>query len=163
VVATITDPTKLSVLIEATAADRAQLPVGIEGKFLLDGREYPARLEGMSPVVDPATGTSAGELSLKLTKGHTVVPGLVGAVEFSLRPRKAILVPEESIFYKSKETFLHIVDAGKIRRVPVQLGPRQKGQIQILEGISADQTYVVRSSRHLKAGEEPQVNKADPQ
>lgn len=161
ILATITDPTKLSVLIEATASDRAQLAVGVEGKFILDGKEYPARLEGLSPVVDPATGTSAGELSLKLTKEHCVVPGLVGAVEFSLRPRQAILVPEEAIFYKSKETFLHLVENGKIRRVPVRLGSRQKGQIQILEGISSDQTYVVRSSRHLKEGEEPQVNKVD--
>ena len=159
ILASVTDPSKLSVLIEATATDRSQLTIGLKGKFLLDGKAYVARLDGMSPLVDPATGTSTGEISLELPKHHSVVPGLVGSVEFSLHPRKAILVPEEAIFYKSKETFIHVVEGGKVRRVPVQLGPRQQGQIQVLSGIDLAQTYIVRSSRHLKEGEEPQVSK----
>lgn len=166
---TLTDPAKVRILVEVAAVDLPSLRHGLSGDLRLAGQEntLPARITGLSPLVDPATGTATCELSLMPkpdSKGTAVklpllIPGMLGQVSFRVNEHQGISVPESVVIYKDQGTFIRLVQDGKAKRVPVTLGKIQRGQVEILKGLSENDVIVERASSFIADGEAVQIQK----
>jgi multidrug efflux pump subunit AcrA (membrane-fusion protein) len=155
-VASVTDPTKLLVTIEVPAGDLSHLRPGAEGQLRLRGADKTraVRVLGVSPFVDPATGTATAELALAEPKpAEALPPGLFGQVEFKVNSRRGFSLPEHALRYKGKDPFIRLVQDGKVKEVAVRLGKTQRGQIEILEGLSEGAQVIERASRFVADGE----------
>jgi membrane fusion protein (multidrug efflux system) len=157
--ATVTDPRQTKIQVEVPALDLPSVQPGLEGEFMPTGAERPlkVRVLGISPYVDPATGTAGCEIVLDKSEKTQLVPGVLGQVNFKANLRKGFMIPDSAVLYKGAATFIRLVQDGKAKQVPVTLGRKQRGNVEILKGLNEDASLVERSSRYIGDGEEVNV------
>lgn len=151
----ITDPAQVRIVIEVPSLDLMSLKQGMGGKFQLEGSDatITVKISGISPFVDPATGTATCMLEVGKNSGLTLRPGALGQASFRTNERLGISLPEHAIVYLGADPLVRIVENGKVHKIPVKLGRRQSGYIEILSGIQDGQSYVERISRFVSDGE----------
>lgn len=157
--AAVINPSQLEIEVEIPAQDLALIQKGMEGEFKISTREspHPVRVSGVSPFVDPNTGTALGELEI-LSKPHTVLsPGLQGQVTFKAHSRQGFIVPDSSIIYKGKDLFIRVVENQKIKQIPIIIGTKQRGSVEILKGLYEGALLVERASRFVAEGESVEI------
>ncbi|MBC7690844.1 MAG: HlyD family efflux transporter periplasmic adaptor subunit [Methylotenera sp.] len=155
----VTDPKKVRFNIEIPASDLAYVSRGMKGVFQIAGRDevVPVVIRGVSPFVDPATGTASGELEPD-GKSALVSPGLVGQVSFKANLHQGFSIPEHAIIYKGDATFVRLVKDGKTLLTPVKLGRRQRGTFEITGGLEVGMSVIERASRYIADGDAVQVS-----
>ncbi len=164
--ATITDPSQVLITVEIAASDLFTIRKGQKGDLRLPGSNENVALEvrGVSPFVDPATGTATAELVLiekPVSKegNFPLPPGSVGQVSFRSQEHAGIELPESAVIYRGKDTFVRVVESGKIKYVPVGLGPTHHGMVEIAKGLTEGANVVLRSSGYVSDGEEVLISK----
>lgn len=163
---TVTDPNQVRIVVEIAALELNAIQTGAKGEFRVAGREEPIAVNvvGVSPFVNPATGTATCELMLADVKAQ-LNPGLVGQVSFKTNARRAIVVPDHALYYKEGNTYLRVVGDDKIaRHVAVTIGRKQRGMVEILKGVTEGQAVIERTSRFVGDGQEvtvPEEKKKD--
>jgi multidrug efflux pump subunit AcrA (membrane-fusion protein) len=173
--ALVTDPTQIRITVEVPAMDLPMLRRGMMGEFKLPNLDQPVSvtIKGISPFVDPATGTATCELevekpavSTKASAGAAATkstapslpPGLIGQVDLKANDRKGISIPEFAVFYKGTEPFVRVIENGKAKQVSVSLGRRSRGNVEVLKGLSDGAKLVERTSRYIMDGEAVKVD-----
>ncbi|HEX4926321.1 MAG TPA: efflux RND transporter periplasmic adaptor subunit, partial [Bdellovibrionales bacterium] len=158
----VTDPTSVHASLEAAALDLAVLKKGLEGEAKVQGRAETLKLEiaRISPFVDPATGTATAEVEF-VSKKDLPPPGSVVQVSFKVNPRHAIVLPEHAIFYRGSDSFVRLVESGKSKRVPVKLGRRQRGRVEVSEGLKTGDQVIERASGFIADGDEVKIEVAE--
>jgi multidrug efflux pump subunit AcrA (membrane-fusion protein) len=149
---TVTDPTQVSVVIEVPAQDLTFLKREMTGELQVRGtdKKTNVKVKGISPFVDPVTGTASCELELTDT---SLAPGQLAQVRFKTNVRNGFSVSDDVVGYKGNDPFVNTVEDGKLKRVPVKLGGRKRGQVEILEGLSENTEVIERTSRYVPEGE----------
>jgi multidrug efflux pump subunit AcrA (membrane-fusion protein) len=171
----ITDPTQVRVSVEIAAQDLSEIHQGLKGELNLPGQEDSVAVvvKGISPFVDPATGTASCEL--EITKKSSVVsktskkvtsqiahsisplPGILGRVSFRVKEHQAFLVSESAVTYKGKDRYLRLVEKGKAKLVPVTLGASQFDKVEVTKGLKPGDQIIERTSAFISDGEAVQV------
>jgi multidrug efflux pump subunit AcrA (membrane-fusion protein) len=156
--ATVTDPTQIRILIEIASSDLPFIRKGMLGELKVSTEEQklPVQVTGVSPFVDPATGTASAELTWSRNHPRTakLPPGLSGTVSFRTEERKGFQLPEQAIVYRGDQTLVRIVDNGKAKYRPVTLGPIRRGLVEVVKGLEEGIKVIVRSSTYVSDDEE---------
>lgn len=159
---TITDPSKVEIKARLGIRDLTKVKAGAEGNFLVQslGETYPVKVVGVSPNLNPATGTA--EIELKFLGKKKAPMGSIGRLSFKTNQRSGFLLPEDVLSYQGSKVFVKKIDQEKmtVAKTDVTIGVRQRGQVEILSGIGAEEWVVLRSSGFLKDGSEVEVKNA---
>ena len=147
------DPSRLQVEAAVPAADLGRIAVG--GPARVRGASFPdepARVVARPPSVDPATGTALVRLAFDAPTRRPT--GLAADVEIYGEERPAaVLVPVDALVQEGAQSFVYTVDAQKkAHRREVTLGVTAGGQTEILSGVKAGETVVVRGQTALPDG-----------
>jgi RND family efflux transporter MFP subunit len=95
-------------------------------------------------------------------EGELLRPGMYATVSILLERRKdALTLPITAIVHEGQNTYCCMVESNEIRRVPVTLGLRVGSDVEILEGVNADQTVVLARADALKDGQPVEVIQSD--
>lgn len=164
--ATVTDPRQIGLVVEVPASDLSALHRGLIGKFSLpilgaEAKPVETHVSGVSPMVDPLTGTATAELALVSAGTKMPPPGAIGKVTFALNVRSGIQISEQAVIYRGKETLIRKVLDGKAKLAPVTLGETRKGRTEVLSGVSKDDLVVVRASGFVADGQAVTVQAGD--
>ncbi|MCK5073911.1 MAG: efflux RND transporter periplasmic adaptor subunit [Bacteriovoracaceae bacterium] len=157
---TVTDPMKYSIRMEVTALDLKYIKKNLAGEFSVKGmnKKIKIKVKGVSPFVDPGTGTATAELSVDNSDdGKDILIGSLGQAVFKSNVHKGFVINEDAIYYDGKFPFLKIVENEKIRKIPVKLGKGRRGKVEITEGLKDGYIVVVRSSGYLADGEKVKI------
>jgi len=112
------------------------------------GREFPGRVYAIDPLVDEA-GRSIVIRAQVDNQGNMLRPGVFARVALTLATREnALFVPEQAIVPVGDRLQVYRVVDGKSVPTFVKAGQREKGQIEILEGVTADDMVI--TAGHLK-------------
>lgn len=157
--ATITDPSQIVVTVELAASDLLLVRAGQVGELQLSSRDktFPVKVLGVSPFVEPATGTAASELIITEKGDLPLAPGQVGRVTFRVNEHKGFEIPEMAVIYKGRDTFLRVVEENRAKLIPVTLGPMRRGLVEVLKGIKGGEQLIVRSNVFVADGEEVNI------
>jgi multidrug efflux pump subunit AcrA (membrane-fusion protein) len=161
--ASVTDPKNLKILVEVPAQDISSLRVGLEGSFESPSipDKVPLHLAGLSPNVDPATGTASSELiPQKGERSLLLRPGMIGKVTFKTNLRSGFVVPEDAVIKLEDRKYLRLVVDGKVSKVPVSIGDRQRGEVEVTAGLEEGAKIVARSSGFVADGDEVMVEES---
>lgn len=102
--------------------------------------------------VDPATRSISVRATVPNGDGR-LRPGLLMSVLLNLRPRTALVVPEEAVLSRGESRSVFVVGGdGMIARRVVQTGRRGGGSIEIASGLSRDERVVVYGHQRLSEG-----------
>jgi multidrug efflux pump subunit AcrA (membrane-fusion protein) len=154
---TVTDPSKIKVSIEVAASDLDSIQSGLEGALTIPNQEttIPAKVMGVSPFVDPATGTASAEIRLLSVDPSKVrfSPGLVGKIRFKTRAHRGFQLPDSAITFRGVDPFIRTVKGGKAKYQPVKVGRTRRGQVEILSGLQEGEIVIARTSGYISDGE----------
>ena len=108
------------------------------------GRELRGRVVEIVPSSDPATRTVAVRIHLEDTR--EVVPGMFGRMLIPTASEQVLTVPASAVIRAGQLTMVDVVDQGRVQRRTVQLGRAIGGQFEVLSGLAAGETVVLRDA-----------------
>ena len=147
------DPSRLQVEAAVPAGELGRIAVG--GPARVRGGTFPdepARVIARPPAVDPVTGTALVRLAFDRPTRRP--SGLATDVEIYGEERPAaVLVPADALVQEGPQSFVYTVDGQKkAHRREVTVGVTADGQTEILSGVKAGETVVVRGQTALPDG-----------
>jgi membrane fusion protein (multidrug efflux system) len=130
--------------------DRGQ--VAVVEVDALQGSEFEAIVDRISPVVDPETGTF--KITVEISDpSRRLKPGMFGRVKIIYDMHaQALQIPRSAIIDEAGKTYAFIVEEDKAVRRPITTGYANNGHIEILDGLTGSEKIVVVGQAGLKDG-----------
>ncbi len=118
----------------------------------LGGLRLPARVQRISPVIDPASGTFKVTIEIPDPE-HRLRPGMFGRFSVIYENRAdALLIPRVAVLDSDGGDSVFIVNDGVARRQQVTTGHAANGRIEITSGLSDGDRVVVMGHNALRDG-----------
>ena len=149
----VIDPSRLQIEAAVPAGELGRVATGSPAQ--VRGAAFPdekAHVIARPPSVDPASGTALVRLAFDTPTRRPA--GLAVAVEiYGEEHRAAVLVSADALVQEGTASYLFVVDAQKkAHRRPVTVGVVAQGQAEILSGVKAGESVVVRGQTALPDG-----------
>ncbi len=133
----------------------AMLAAGQEIAALSDtyqGRAFKGRVTSVDSRIDPITRSVAVRAEIP-NPDRLLRPGMLMTVQLFREPRDTLVVPEIAILQVGMDSFVYRVTAEQTaERVPVELGSRRKGEVEIVRGLAAGDRIVTEGTVKLRDG-----------
>jgi membrane fusion protein, multidrug efflux system len=113
---------------------------------------FNGKIFAIEPAIDTQTRTVLLRARIPNAEGK-LKPGLFARVNLVLERRgTALVVPEEAIVPKGNASLVVKVVDGKAEFVPVKIGRRRPGEVEIVEGLKVNDTVVTDGQMKLQPG-----------
>ncbi|HEX8166813.1 MAG TPA: efflux RND transporter periplasmic adaptor subunit [Beijerinckiaceae bacterium] len=115
-------------------------------------RSFEGKVALIDPRVDPVTR------SVRLTAefdnpDEALKPGMFLSVALEVTVKNdAVVVPEEAIVGEGLRHLIYVVKDNLVERRVVRIGQRQEGRVEIVDGLKAGETIVVRGVQRVRPG-----------
>lgn len=114
--------------------------------------EFGGRIDQISPVVDPATGTVKVTVEA-VRPPRQVRPGAFVRVDVVKEERRdALMLPKEAVVRELQKTYVFVADEDVARKREVALGLEEGALIQALTGVAAGERVIVAGQGSLQDG-----------
>lgn len=115
-------------------------------------RVFKGRIAAVDTRVDEITRAAKVQAQLD-NRDNALKPGMLLTVRAQGRPRDALFVPESAVSPENALQFVWRVGAGeKVEKVPVALGARLPGTVEVRAGLAAGERVVVEGHGQLRPG-----------
>jgi len=156
----VTELDPLIAYIHIPEREFRRLEPGQSAELTLDaipGQRFEARVQRISPVVDPVTGTFKVTMEVP-DQGGRLKPGMFGRFNIVWDTRRnALLVPRVAIVDDDVSDSVFVIEDGKAVRRTVRTGYTRGAQVEILDGLSGDEEIVVIGQAGLRDGANVEV------
>ena len=116
------------------------------------GEQFRGAITSVGSRVDPVSRSLAARAEFD-NPGNKLRQGMLLEVQLQQASRQALQVPELSLQQVGQQAFVFVVGADdKVAQVPVRIGARRPGWVEILEGVKAGDRVVVDGIVKLKPG-----------
>lgn len=154
---------EMELLAQLSENDLANLPVGVPAVVTPAGttRGFNGSVWQISPVI--TSQNRQGVARVALPYDPALRPGGFATVNIVAGAQVAPVLPESAIQNDETGSFVYVVDAAnKVQRRPVKIGTVTRDGISITEGLSGQESVVLRAGGFLTPGEKvrPQRQKA---
>jgi len=155
VLATLVDTSRLRLRFKVSEGESLRAREGQEVGFrvaALGAQEFNGTIYHVGEVADPATRQV--EVLAWVRNPGVLKPGFFAEVTLAADARKdAVVVPEGAVQASEQGFVTYVVEDGKARLRPIQLGLRTgSGLVEILSGVGAGEAVVVEGSDRLADG-----------
>lgn len=161
--ATVFDGGTIDAVVKVREEEGLQLSPGLSAKLWIDALgsdPLPGRVRIVSPLVDPTSGQFTVKVKVD-SHDKRLKPGLFVRVVIPYgAPRKQLMVPLTALVEKRNEdgTVFSVVNRRLILR-KVKLGPEEKGEVPVLEGLAENDQVVDSPSPLLKEADRVEIQK----
>jgi membrane fusion protein (multidrug efflux system) len=136
---------------QGVALARTGAPVEVRVRPYPD-EVFPGEVFFVSPSLDPATR----RLILKAwvpNQDHRLRPGLFANVDLQIAQRQnALLIPESAVVFDREGTYVWRVQDEVAQRVPIEIGLRKHGRVEVTLGLQAGDTIVTAGTHKVIEG-----------
>lgn len=116
------------------------------------GETFEGVLRTIDSRVDPVTRSVMVRAELPNPE-RKLRPGMLLTVDVRRAPRAALALPELALLQVGRNSFVYRVGAdGVIAQAPVKTGARERGRVEILDGVAAGDRVVVEGTGKLRPG-----------
>lgn len=151
----LTDISIMKVDFKVPENQLSNIRIGQQVKVLIDalpGESFSGEIYAISPNIDARNHNIAIRAKIE-NRDNLLRAGLFARIQIITQiDNHAIMVPEEAIIPKNNEFFVMTVTDEKIDMVPVKLGIRRNGAVNIISGLSVDQVIVTAGQLKLFPG-----------
>ncbi len=114
------------------------------------GEEFTGRVERISPVLDPATGTFKVTVEIR-DRTRRLKPGMFTRVRIVYDTHsEALLVPKEAVVTEDKASSVFVVNDTLSFRRPVEVGFEDDRFVEVLSGVEIGSQVIVTGQNNLK-------------
>ena len=116
------------------------------------GETFEGVLRTVDSRVDPITRSVMVRAELPNPE-RKLRPGMLLTVDVRRTPREALALPELALLQVGRNSFVYRVAAdGSVAQVPVKTGARERGRVEVLDGVAAGDRVVVEGTGKLRPG-----------
>jgi RND family efflux transporter MFP subunit len=160
----IGDFSRIKVVVQVSELELSNIQVGQSVEVSLDAfanQKYTGRVTRISPTADATARLIPVEVVIPNTDGK-IGSGLLTRVNFQATTQQRVVVPQTAIQQdnnnkESRNGTVFVVNSTesnpKVTAKTVTLGEKADSKVEILSGLAAGESYVVRSGKPLKDGE----------
>ncbi len=94
-----------------------------------------------------------GNIRVSLADGSRARPGSFARGEIVVLRREGVAVPASAVMYQGRDASLQLVTDGRVDTVPVTVGARAGGYVEIVSGLAAGQEVVARAGTFVADGD----------
>jgi membrane fusion protein (multidrug efflux system) len=168
VITTIDDTSSMKLDFAVPSVFLATLRVGLPiqaSARAFPGSEFSGKVAGIDSRIDPVT-RAVMVRALISNDQDRLRPGLLMQVKLRKNQRTALTVPEEAVILDGSEASIWRIEtdtekATVVRKVPIELGVRQYGQVEVLRGLSAGDQVVTHGIDRVRPGAEVRIAAVD--
>ena len=126
-------------------------------KMVARSDAYPAHaFEGITRTVDSRIDpqTRAVEVRAEIPNPeNTLRAGMLLTVVLTLDKREAaLLIPEEALVPEGESQFVFVIENGRATKRKVVIGERQRGRVEVREGLSSKDSVIIGGVQRLRDG-----------
>ena len=115
-------------------------------------RVYFGTVASVDTRVDPVT-RAVSVRALIDNPDESLKPGMFLLVELGVATRHhAVIIPEEAVVADGTARYVFMIEGGAVKQVPVDLGQRMPGEVEVLSGLVAGQQVVVGGVQKVRDG-----------
>lgn len=153
---TVVDPSSMRLEGSVPAEDLAQVRLGAPVTFTVNGypgRTFTGRVARVNPTADPATRQVRVVISIPNGEGR-LVGGLFAQGRLASESRTGMVAPITAVDSRSNMPAVFRIKAGKVERLPVQLGLQDEGseRIEITSGVQVGDTLLLGAAQGITPG-----------
>jgi len=149
----VTDLDPLQAVLYVPERQAGKLQPGHQALITVDalpGERFEGRVERVSPVVDPATGTVKVTVEVRDTT-RRLKPGMLARVGVTHDVHaEATLAPRDAVMEEDKRSSVFVVQSGMAVRKSIETGFVNTTHIEILSGLALGDTVVTTGKGGLK-------------
>ena len=142
---------ELAATIAETALPRLRAGHACRGGPGRKPKPLAGKIRRISPEVDQRS--RLGMIYISIADGSGVRAGNFARGEIEAVRRTCISVPASAVTFHGQEAFLQVVENGKVKSVPVTLGARADGHVEVNGGVSEGQEVVARAGTFVADGD----------
>ena len=151
----ITDTSELIAYLQIPQSELAKFSAGhlasLEVASMPD-KAVAATIVRISPTIDTRNGTFRATAIIDNVAGD-LAPGMFGHFTIDYEQHTdALVIPAEALITEDDENSVYVVTDGEVVRRTVETGVRDEGKVEILAGLSEDDTIVVVGHSALRDG-----------
>ncbi len=140
---------------EVTAVELERIRVGEQVALsAADGTRIEGRVRMVAPTVNPQTRAALVYVDLPLDGTTVLKAGMFVRGEFDLGSAGALILPQQAVVVREAFSYVfRLGDDGRVAQIKVRTGRRSGGQVEIVDGVSADTRGVVDGAGFLNDGD----------
>ena len=160
-IVTVMQVNPVKVLINLPEGRLGSVRVGQKAKVALDAypeREFVGEVYRVAPTVHALSHTAQVEIKVP-NNDLAIKPGMFARVLLSFGGVNRVVVPDLAVVRQrgTNDRAVYVATQGTARRVLVKLGNRVEDKVEILDGLSANDSVIVTGLRFLQDGHLIQV------
>lgn len=156
----VTELDPLVAYIHIPEREFRRLEPGQPAELVLDaipGQRFQARVQRISPTVDPSTGTFKVTLEVP-DQGRRLKPGMFGRFNIVWDRREdVLLVPRVAIVDDDASESVFVVSDGKAERRAIRTGYARGAQVEVVDGLGGEEEIVIIGQSGLRDGARVEV------
>ena len=115
-------------------------------------KTYEGKIESVASRVDPQTRSILARAKIN-NENSEIIPGSLLEIEILYNEKNALSVPDTSIMYEGSKKFIYkIVENNLIKKTEIETGVRNKGNLEVLSGISEGDKVVAEGLTKVRPG-----------
>lgn len=151
---TIVDTETLILQVPLTEYEVTRVSAGQQIALSVDAlsREYAGIVEWVSPAMEQRTQSYYARVRVDNADGR-LRPGMYARADIVVdQAENAVLLPKEALVREDDVTYVYMIDEGAARRVAVSLGLDDGYTVEVLSGIHAGDSVVIKGQAYLNDG-----------
>ena len=165
VVFSLADFNPLLARVHVPEKDITQVHVGQPAKITVEsapGRTFTGRVQMISPVVDPTTGTVKVTIEIRKREG-ILRPGMFASVYLVTETHpNALVIPKKALVLESERDMVFTFKNGRAHEVPLKLGFSDAQNVEVLAGLAEGDTVITVGQEGLREGTPVRVAQTTP-
>jgi membrane fusion protein, multidrug efflux system len=121
---------------------------------------FKGSVDSIDTRVDPTT-RSIVVRALMDNRDSRLRPGMFTTLRLMRSEGKALMLPENAVVPENSSHFVFVVEQGRARKREVKLGRRRPGEVELLDGVTADELVIVDGTLNVHDGSSVVVRDAN--
>jgi membrane fusion protein (multidrug efflux system) len=118
------------------------------------GERFVGSVASIDPRINPSTRSVTVRAHLPNKKSR-LRPGMLLKITLIKDSRDTLVIPEEALLTIRDQQYVYLVDEeARVVRIPVRVGQRRPGEVEILEGLSPGQQVISRGKLKVREGQQ---------
>lgn len=147
------DPLKIEFTVPEK--DYASVQSGQNMTFSVDsfpGEDFTGEIYAIDPRINAENRSFTVKARIPNTSGK-LRPGMYARVRLDTATRKgAMMIPEEAVVPEGTDSYVYVVSGSKAARKKITLGERSKGEVEVRDGLTAQDRIITAGTMKLKDG-----------
>ena len=115
-------------------------------------KTYKGKIESIASRVDAQTRSILARAKIS-NEDHEIIPGSLLEIEIFYNEKDALGVPDTSVMYEGSKKFIYkIIEDDMIKKIEIETGIRNKGNLEVLSGINEGDKVIAEGLTKVRPG-----------